>query len=175
MGLARHASSSSLRLAAVLAAALLATAPGSSAQTPSERCAAAQKEMAKRRDLELSQMSGWKCDTTQQVRLVPQQWAQTGEARSDSAEAVSTNLRYPVPYSIPVAFVSVRRVADFEIDLMRLDGSLIATYIFEGVHGGEYVFDLRRAENREAPSAQLQVRIGDRRIGEPQRVYIGPP
>ena len=158
----------------LVAAALLVFATSAYPQTPSERCAAAQREAAERRQREAAQRSAMPHDRSRRVCLVPVKWAPETEAVSDSTEAVSTFRQYPLPWAVATATIIVCRTADFQIDLLREDNSLIATYDFEKIGRGEYAFDLPRADSDEPTSARLQVRVGDRLIGRPQPVYLGP-
>lgn len=140
------------------------------ALTPSERCAQAQKELAAQREADISRLVH---DTRRQVSLVPIRCALDVAAHEDTLDAISTDTPYPSVWSVPVAQIRVRRTTDFSVDLFGDDGNLVGIYEFENVTRGIYAFDLNYAVAGGSLPGILKVRLGEKFVGEAQRVFFG--
>ncbi len=158
------------------------------AQTPSERCMAAQMRAeaeAAQKHVEAEVAAAEQdadsalrhCSTTdKQVWLEPVRSA-TLVAFMDTTESVqmASTDDGPTPWSgPPLIFVSLRDLADISFDLLRDDGNHLASYDFADVPAGVYRLACEidpSGHPKLVISCRVQLRAGETKIGTPRRVY----
>ena len=153
----------------------LALAGVSGAQTPSERCMAAQQR-ARTAEEPVAPVAKstlrYTAATDSLVWLEPVgATALATFADSTAIVQVAGSEDRPSPWSgWPLVFVSLRAVADISFDLERNDGSLFASYDFASVPIGVYRLAAREPEPGNVVEVRAQLRVGGEKIGAPRRL-----
>ena len=180
----RQAGKSSIGWVAGLVAVLILFAAGTFAQTPSERCMLAQKERLAEQKQQIEtqrrqdESQVWarpdSSQTGQRATLDPLKYSMGEAVYPDAGAPIGFFGPHPSPSSYETAFLNVREIADFAVDVLRDDGSRVATFEFAAVPKGPYALRVLGLESANAHTCLAQVRVGDRKIGNPQRFYLGP-
>jgi hypothetical protein len=164
-------------IAALVGGVLLAA---SYAQTPSERCMAAQKRV-QAANAEASREAATALryvattDTRMWLEPIDSRWGIVFADTTANVQVAGSGDK-PGPWSgPPFVCVALREPADISIDILHSDDTLLASLDFVSVPAGIYRTATDEIYPRQVIECSAQLRVGERKIGTPRHVLWWRP